>query len=45
VLARGGLPPREAKARNQPLVATMEGRPLLACIRRSTKPILDIASA
>ena len=44
VLARGGTPAREARRRGQLLVAAMEGALLLARVRRSTQPILDVAT-
>ena len=43
VLARGGLDAREAKSRAQLLVAAMEGALILARVRRSARPILDVA--
>lgn len=43
VLGRDGMPPREAKARAQLVIAAMEGALLLSRIRRSTRPILDVA--
>jgi TetR/AcrR family transcriptional repressor of lmrAB and yxaGH operons len=43
VLARDGTPPREARSRAQLAVAAMEGALVLARIRRSTRPILDVA--
>jgi TetR/AcrR family transcriptional repressor of lmrAB and yxaGH operons len=43
VLARGGLGTREAKSRAQLLVAAMEGALILARVRRSARPILDVA--
>jgi TetR/AcrR family transcriptional repressor of lmrAB and yxaGH operons len=43
VLARGGRPKREARSRAQLVVAAMEGALILARIRRSTRPILDVA--
>lgn len=45
VFANTGLSPREAKVRAQLLIATVEGALLLARIRQSTRPILDIATA
>lgn len=44
VYARGGLPRREAKTKAQLLVAAMEGALLLARIRQSTRPIMEIAA-
>lgn len=44
VLARGGLGTRAARRRAQLVVAAMEGALLLARVRRSTRPILDVAS-
>ncbi|HEX2485091.1 MAG TPA: TetR/AcrR family transcriptional regulator [Myxococcota bacterium] len=43
VLARDGGGPREAEQRAQLLVAAMEGALLLARVRRSGAPILDVA--
>jgi TetR/AcrR family transcriptional repressor of lmrAB and yxaGH operons len=43
VLARGGLAPREARRRAGLVIAAMEGALLLARVRRSTRPILDVA--
>jgi TetR/AcrR family transcriptional repressor of lmrAB and yxaGH operons len=43
VLIEGGAPPRDAQARAQLVVAAMEGALMLARIRQSTKPILDVA--
>jgi TetR/AcrR family transcriptional regulator, lmrAB and yxaGH operons repressor len=43
VFARAGLPPREARSRAQLVVAAMEGALILARVRRSTQPILDVA--
>ena len=45
VFVNAGLSQREAKARAQLLIATMEGALLLARIRQSPRPILDIATA
>lgn len=45
VFASARLSQREAEVRAQLLIATMEGALLLARIRRSTRPILDIGSA
>lgn len=45
VFANDGSSPREARAKAQLLVATMEGALLLARIRQSTRPISDIATA
>jgi len=44
VFVNAGLPRREAKTRAQLLFATMEGALLLARIRQSPRPILDIAT-
>jgi TetR/AcrR family transcriptional repressor of lmrAB and yxaGH operons len=43
VLARGGLEAREARSRAQLLVAAMEGALILARVRHSARPILDVA--
>jgi TetR/AcrR family transcriptional regulator, lmrAB and yxaGH operons repressor len=43
VLARSGEKPRDAAARAQLVVAAMEGALLLARVRQSTKPIMDVA--
>jgi len=43
VLARDGLGRREARSRAQLVVAAMEGALLLARVRGSTRPILDVA--
>lgn len=43
VLTRAGMPKRDATTRAQLLIATMEGALLLARIRQSTRPILDVA--
>lgn len=43
VLARGGMDPREARGRAQLIVAAMEGALILARVRRSARPILDVA--
>jgi TetR/AcrR family transcriptional repressor of lmrAB and yxaGH operons len=43
-LAAGGVAPREATRRAQLVVAAMEGALILARIRRSTRPILDVAT-
>ena len=43
VLAKGGLAPAEARSQAQLVIAAMEGALLLARIRRSTRPILDVA--
>jgi TetR/AcrR family transcriptional repressor of lmrAB and yxaGH operons len=43
VFERSGMPAREAATRAQLLVAAMEGALLLARIRQSTRPILDVA--
>lgn len=43
VLERSGIERRDARARAQLVVAAMEGALLLARVRRSTRPILDVA--
>ena len=43
VLAKGGIEPREARSRAQLILAAMEGALILSRIRRSTRPILDVA--
>jgi TetR/AcrR family transcriptional repressor of lmrAB and yxaGH operons len=43
VFERAGMPRRDARARAQLAVAAMEGALLLARIRRSARPILDVA--
>ena len=43
VLAKAGLARREARSRAQLVVAAMEGALILARVRRSTRPILDVA--
>jgi TetR/AcrR family transcriptional repressor of lmrAB and yxaGH operons len=43
VLTRGGMAPRDARARAELAVAAMEGALLLARIRRSARPILGVA--
>lgn len=43
VFERAGSAPREARRRAQLVVAAMEGALLLARVRRSTRPILDVA--
>ena len=43
VLAEAGMARREARSRAQLVVAAMEGALLLARVRRSTRPILDVA--
>jgi TetR/AcrR family transcriptional repressor of lmrAB and yxaGH operons len=45
VFTRAGEPPREAKTKAQLLIATMEGALLLARMRQSPRPILDVATA
>lgn len=45
VFVGAGMPRREARVRAQLLIASMEGALLLARIRQSTRPILDIAAA
>lgn len=44
VLERAGAARREARTKAQLVVAAMEGALLLARVRRSTRPILDVAS-
>ncbi|HVP29268.1 MAG TPA: TetR/AcrR family transcriptional regulator [Myxococcota bacterium] len=43
VLARSGTPRRDATRRAELIVAAMEGALILARVRRSAKPILDVA--
>jgi len=43
VLARDGTAPRQARARAQLVVAAMEGALILSRVRRSARPILDVA--
>ncbi|HZR82200.1 MAG TPA: TetR/AcrR family transcriptional regulator [Candidatus Binatia bacterium] len=43
VLARDGMPAREARSRAQLLIAAMEGALILARVRQSKQPILDVA--
>jgi TetR/AcrR family transcriptional repressor of lmrAB and yxaGH operons len=43
VLARGGLARREARSRAQLVVAAMEGALIVSRVRRSARPILDVA--
>jgi TetR/AcrR family transcriptional repressor of lmrAB and yxaGH operons len=43
VLVRGGMQAREARSRAQLIIAAMEGALILARIRRSARPILDVA--
>ena len=43
VLARDGSSRREAKRRAQSIVAAMEGALIVARVRRSARPILDVA--
>lgn len=43
VLARGGLERREARSRAQLVVSAMEGALILSRVRRSARPILDVA--
>lgn len=45
VFVNAGLSRRDAKLRAQVLIAAMEGALLLARIRQSTRPILDVAAA
>lgn len=44
VLARGSTTRRDARRRAELLVAAMEGALILARVRRSTRPILDVAT-
>ncbi|HSF04074.1 MAG TPA: TetR/AcrR family transcriptional regulator [Solirubrobacterales bacterium] len=44
VLARGGVDRREARSRAQLVVAAMEGALILSRVRRSARPILDVAT-
>ena len=43
VLSNGGLDRREARSRAQLIIAAMEGALILSRVRRSTRPILDVA--
>jgi TetR/AcrR family transcriptional repressor of lmrAB and yxaGH operons len=43
VFARSGMAPREARRRAQLVVAAMEGALILSRVRRSKRPILDVA--
>ena len=43
VLERGGLEAREARSHAQLIIAALEGALILARIRRSSRPILDVA--
>lgn len=43
VLERGGLERRAARSRAQLVIAAMEGALIVARVRRSTRPILDVA--
>lgn len=43
VLAKSGMERREARSRAQLVIAAMEGALLLARVRRSPQPILDVA--
>lgn len=43
VLVRAGMERREARVKGQLVVAAMEGALILARVRRSRKPILDVA--
>jgi TetR/AcrR family transcriptional repressor of lmrAB and yxaGH operons len=43
VLAKAGMEAREARRRAQLIIAAMEGALILARIRRSARPILDVA--
>jgi len=43
VLSNGGMERREARSRAQLIIAAMEGALILSRIRRSTRPILDVA--
>ena len=42
-LEKGGMPRRNARSHAQLVVAAMEGALILARIRTSTQPILDVA--
>ena len=44
VLVKGGMAPGRARSRAQLIIATMEGALILARVRQSTRPILDVAS-
>ncbi|MEN8184438.1 MAG: TetR/AcrR family transcriptional regulator [Myxococcota bacterium] len=44
VLAKAGMAPRRARSRAQLVIAAMEGALILARVRRSKRPILDVAS-
>jgi len=43
VLSKGGMERREARSRAQLIIAAMEGALILSRIRRSARPILDVA--
>ena len=43
VFVAAGVRPREARMRGEQVLASMEGALLLARVRRSTRPILDVA--
>jgi TetR/AcrR family transcriptional repressor of lmrAB and yxaGH operons len=43
VLSQEGMERREARSRAQLIIAAMEGALILARVRRSTRPILDVA--
>jgi TetR/AcrR family transcriptional repressor of lmrAB and yxaGH operons len=43
VLSNGGMERREARSRAQLIIAAMEGALILSRVRRSTRPILDVA--
>ena len=43
-LAKGGIERREARRRAQLIIAAMEGALILSRVRRSTRPILDVAN-
>jgi TetR/AcrR family transcriptional repressor of lmrAB and yxaGH operons len=43
VLENGGLPSRAARTRAELVIAAMEGALILSRVRRSTRPILDVA--
>jgi TetR/AcrR family transcriptional repressor of lmrAB and yxaGH operons len=45
VLSNGGMPRSEARNQAQLIIAAMEGALILSRIRRSTRPILDVAKA
>ncbi|MGH7289253.1 MAG: TetR family transcriptional regulator C-terminal domain-containing protein, partial [Myxococcota bacterium] len=43
VLSNGGMERHEARSRAQLIIAAMEGALILSRVRRSTRPILDVA--